>query len=575
MQHIDRDRATPGGTGTTTFWKICLAIVVLAVIAHGAGINNDFIAGYDDDEYVLKNPDIRAGLSSGSLIYVLTGVCAANWHPLTMLSHLIDATFFGLWPAGHHAVNVLLHALNSALVFLALLGLTGARWRSAAVAALFAVHPIHVESVAFISQRKDLLCGLFFLLALRAYGVYARQLGAKNFAWVALWTVLALLSKPVAVTLPFVLLLLDFWPLGRLKDLRSVRVVVIEKIPLILLALLSSVVTFLVQRSSGAVAGLESHSPLDRIANVSVAYVAYLGKAILPVGLSPYYPMSNNLPLWQVAGSTLFLVLITFALLLLVRKAPFGIVGWLWFLGMLVPMIGLVQVGTQSMADRYAYITFIGLYVVFVWGVGVLVSRLPKSVVGGVWAILLLLLLTMSIAQTRYWKDSETLWQRALALDPANNKALMCLGLNRAREGQLDAALAFMEEANRILPSSSYLGNLGGVQFEMGRVDDAIATLTRSLELNPKNPKARFNLGIAYCSKRLPDDAEREFDQVDGKTAGFYVETAQVLNRFGYPQRALARLEKAKEIDPAYPNLDAAIAAVRAAISKAQSTPAN
>lgn len=533
-----------------------LAVVALAVLAHIAGLTNGFIAGYDDDEYVLRNPAVLNGLGIDGFVYALTGVCAANWHPLTMLSHLVDATLYGLWAPGHHAGSIALHALNALLTYVLFTRLTGDPMRSAAVAALFAVHPIHVESVAFISQRKDVLSACFYLLALVQYTRFAQTGSKTGYAWAVVFAAMAMLSKPMAVTLPVAIILLDYWPLQRLglrsDTLRTDARRLAEKLPFIALAVLFSVATLLAQRAGRAIAPLDAQPLSLRVENALLSYVRYIGKAVFPVGLSPYYGYSADIPLWMWLPCAALIAGITVAAWLLRRRLPYLLMGWLWFTITLVPMIGLVQVGTQSMADRYAYITFIGLYIVAVWGVADLAQRVNVTrALPAVLTAALVLLAARAFHQTLYWRDAVTLWSHAVAVEPETAKPHSLLARALVATGDLDGALRHDQEAARVDSNPQYRVNVAATLFQMGRVTEAIPLYEEALQDAPGNALGRFNLGIAYCAVKRPDDAEKQWDEVQGKTASFYVETGDVMARFGYPDRALARYEKALELDPA------------------------
>ena len=359
-----------------------LLLVVVTLALYNPVSRNGFV-NFDDDRYVTDNPQVRAGLRSSTISWAFTTLDLANWHPLTWLSHALDCQLFQLNPVGHHYTSLLLHASNALLLFLILQWFTGYTARSLMVAALFAVHPLNVESVAWVAERKNVLCMLFFLLALAAYGWYVRQPTVARYLAVALLFAMGLMSKPMVITLPIVLLLLDYWPLGRThfsanvesRDEASPRFAAstqpvwrlcLEKVPLLLLSAGSAIVTMLAQRAGGAVLTSAERSPLLRLENVIVCYVLNIKKVFWPSHLAALYPYPHTLPAWQVAASALFLVAVTCAVLKY-REHRYLVVGWFWYLGTMVPMIGLIQVGNQAMADRYAYLPLIGLFIMIVW----------------------------------------------------------------------------------------------------------------------------------------------------------------------------------------------------------------
>lgn len=394
------------------------ALALLTVLAFLPSLGNGYVI-LDDPLYVTTNHEVRQGITRDGAAWALTANVANNWHPLTVLSHMLDVEVFGLPPAGHHLTSLLLHLAGVLLLFEALRRMTGAVYRSALVAALFAVHPTRVESVAWISERKDVLSGLFFMLALLAYLGWVRRPSAGRYLLVALAMALGLAAKPMLVTLPCVLLLLDFWPLGR----RGLGRLTLEKIPLFALSAASSLVTLHYQKTSMA--------PLDvlpwdlRLANAAVSYVAYLGKAFLPRNLAALYPFPMEIPAWKTAGALLLLAIVTAFAIWRARKSPWLLVGWLWFLGTLVPVIGLVQVGRQAMADRYTYLPFIGLFLAVVWGLAELMELVERRgalrpVLGALAILAILGLAGMARAQTRHWRDSVTLFRHALAVTGDN-----------------------------------------------------------------------------------------------------------------------------------------------------------
>ncbi|HEY3570009.1 MAG TPA: hypothetical protein VGP73_18895 [Thermoanaerobaculia bacterium] len=362
----------------------------------------------------------------------MTAKVASNWHPLTMLSHMLDCQLYGLAPAGHHATSLLLHLANVLLLFEVLRRMTGAAGRSAAVAALFAVHPTHVESVAWIAERKDVLSAFFWILAMGAWARYARQPSAGRYGLVALLMILGLMAKPMVVTLPFALLLLDVWPLDRLS--LGWKRLILEKLPLLALSAVSSVITIRYQETSLA--------PLDvvpwslRAANALVAYAAYLGKLFWPTHLAVFYPIPLAIPAWKVLGAALLLIAITALAAWRARREPWLLIGWLWFLGALVPVIGLVQVGRQAMADRYLYLPSIGLFLAVVWTLAGLL-REHRAALAAAAAIVILTLATITWAQIGYWADSVTLFRHALAATGDGNY-LAHIGLGKALQGERD-----------------------------------------------------------------------------------------------------------------------------------------
>jgi protein O-mannosyl-transferase len=407
---------------------ICVSLLLAVALVFGQTVGHEFI-NYDDQQYVYENPQVEGGLTLRGIAWAFTTSHASNWHPLTWLSHMVDCQLYGLHAGGHHLTNILLHAAAAILLFLVLWRMTGDLWPSAFVAAVFAVHPLRAESVAWVAERKDVLSGLFFLLILWAYVSYARHpFSPIRYLTVVVLFALGLMAKPMLVTLPFLLLLLDYWPLGRIGlpaagggSFPFPRRVVVEKIPLLALAIASCMATFLVQVK--AVVALDAIPISSRIANALVSYVAYMGNFFYPMGLAVFYPLpASGLPIWKVVGSTLALTGVSVAAQAWRRRFPYLFVGWFWYLGMFVPVIGLVQVGSHSMADRYTYLPQIGLCLAVTWGVTqIAVSRHYRRWVCGVASVLAVLVL-MGIAwrQTSYWRDSETLFTHALACT-ANN----------------------------------------------------------------------------------------------------------------------------------------------------------
>jgi len=471
---------------------ICLLLAVLTFAVYVPAMGHPFIFNYDDDCYVINNSHVQAGLVWGTVTWALTSTECSNWHPLTWLSHALDGQLYGLNPPGHHVTNVLLHVLNVVLLFLLLVYATGSAGRSALVAALFACHPFNVESVAWIAERKNVLSTFFFLLTLGAYGWYALKPSVMRYSAVAALFVLGLASKPMVITLPCVLLLLDFWPLRRIQgweqqppqnlntpafsEVRSSRLV-LEKLPLLALSAASAAVTIFAQRSYGS---MHFQLPLGvRLENAIYAYAMYVWKAFVPVRLAVFYPHPGaTLAFWQLGLATLFVFSVS-ALVWRERRArPYLVTGWLWFLGTLVPVIGLVQVGEQAMADRYAYIPLIGIFLMAVWGAADLADsrQLSFRSRAKIAAIVLVIFSIFTSDQIRYWRSAADLWQHAVDVTKDNFSAEENLGVALLASDRSAEAAPHFESAVRIRPtdSGSHL-NLAGIYAQTGRTRDAIS----------------------------------------------------------------------------------------------------
>jgi len=546
---------------------LCLLLGITTLAVYWPAGGNGFV-DYDDGDYVTANSHVQNGLAWETVVWAFTTGHASNWHPLTWLSHALDCRLFGEHAGPHHLVSVALHIANTLLLFLVLRRMTGALWRSALVAAFFALHPLHVESVAWVSERKDVLSGLFFLLTLGAYAIYVEKLRARNqgqaeagahgvtrltrrpllyYSLSLLFFTLGLMSKPMLVTLPFVLVLVDYWPLGRLRR-AALGGLVLEKLPFLALSLASSVVTFLAQRKGGAVS---TALPLDaRIGNAAISYVRYLAKMVWPAKLSVLYPHPGHWPLSEVIAAACFLALATGAVVFLARRRPALAAGWFWFLGMLVPVIGLVQVGIQSMADRYMYLPMIGLLVPLMWNLPDLLPprawRVPALGLAAVFALMACAALT--VRQEQYWRDSEALFSRAIKVTDRNYLAYNNLGFYLSRQGRTaeamvnyqrsleintnyedalnnvgyalagqkkyDAAIGYYLAALRIRPNHPEVhNNLGNAVSELGRVDEAIGHYLATLAQNPEHADAHNNLGVALAMKGQLDEAIVHFRQ--------------------------------------------------------------
>jgi tetratricopeptide (TPR) repeat protein len=499
-------------------------VVVLSLVASVVAVywqvgNHGFIS-YDDPGYVTANPRIREGFTLDSLRWAFTSTYFSNWHPLTWLSYMLDYRLFGDNPRGYHLVNVGFHAGNTVLLFVVLRRMTGALWASAFVAALFGIHPVHVESVAWVSERKDVLSAFFWLLAMGAYARYAERPRAQGYFLVLMCFVLGLMAKPMVVTLPFVFLLLDYWPLQRFAVVAGRRIalppwaLLVEKIPFFVLVALSSAITYVAQSSDGAVASLEKFSSSVRLMNAAVSYIEYISKMVWPFALSVRYPHPGHaLPLWHALGAAAALVVTSVLVCRQMRQRPYLVVGWFWYIGTLVPVIGLIQVGEQAMADRYTYVPLIGLFIILAWGAREILGRWRslQPVLTALAGVLLAVLMVTTWFQVRYWRDSVTLYEHSLAV---TSDYLLHFNLaNELRErGDLDAAVAQYAASIRTNPTfAEAYSNAGPILVGQGRVDEAIASYAAALKLKPDLAEAHNNLGILLAQTGRTDEAIVEF----------------------------------------------------------------
>jgi tetratricopeptide (TPR) repeat protein len=563
-----------------TLLALALAAVTLAVFWRVTA--NDFV-NYDDDRYLTENPFVQRGLDATSLRWAWTTGYMANWHPLTWMSHMLDAQLFGTAPAGHHATNVVLHALDAALVFVLLDVATGAAWRSALAAALFALHPTHVESVAWASERKDVLSTALWLLTTLAYVAWVRRPGRGRYALVGLALALGLTAKAMLVTLPATLLLLDYWPLGRLRSTRDLWPRMREKLPLVPIVVASAVVTLAVQGSGGAVGSLDAYPLAVRIGNAVDAYATYLWMAVWPFDLAIIYPHPGQVSGWRVAASATVLAVLSAVALRERGRRPYLLVGWLWYLGTLVPVIGLVQVGDAALADRYTYVPFLGLFVAVAWAL----PAWPR-VVPALAGVVLALLAARTRGQIGFWRDSVTLFSHAIAVDernpvahnnlafaladrgevvsalehlrralvlrPAYLTARVKLGNLLLAQGQVDEAAAQYDAAVSIDRTSvAALTNLGRVRAEQGRVDEAIALQKQALAIDPASVTAELNLGMALARKGQIAEARGHFEHVleaDPDNAEAHNNLGNMLLAEGRNAEALAAIDRALALRP-------------------------
>jgi tetratricopeptide (TPR) repeat protein len=499
---------------------VCICLAVLTWVVFGQTLWHDFI-NYDDPRYVYENTKITGGLSISGIAWAFTHIHSMNWHPVTTISHMLDCQLYGLKAGNHHFTNVLLHSVAVILLFLALQQMTGAFWRSAFVAAVFAIHPLRVESVAWIAERKDVLSGVFFMLTLLAYVHYTRAPSLGRYATVALAFVLGLMSKPMLVTLPFVLLVLDYWPLGRMRgrtqdDGHQLLMRVLEKIPMIALSAVSSIVTFVAQK--GAVGWTEQLPVTSRMNNAAVSYVTYIWQMFWPVHLAVFYPHpENRLPLWEIISSLFLLICITAVAIALRRQQPYLITGWLWYLGMLVPVIGLVQVGWQGHADRYTYLPQIGLYIAVTWAVVDMTAlwRNQRTVLTAAAILTIGALSWDALVQTKYWRDSETLFRQALAVTTNNDVAENNLGIVFLQQGKLDEAISLLQAAVDLRPDNSPAHeNLAKALLQKGQVADALIHYRKLLELQPDNIEVHNIVGTVLIQRGQIKEGVDEWQKV-------------------------------------------------------------
>lgn len=526
---------------------LAAALALAVLIAFFPSLSNDFVP-FDDVTYILDNPQVKAGLTPDSMAWAFSSSYAGNWHPLTWLSHQLDVTLFGLDPLGHHATSLLLHLLNTLLVFAVLLRMTGQRWASFAAAALFGLHPLRVESVVWISERKDVLSGLFWLLTMAAYLWRLRRPSWPRYALVLAFFALGLCAKSMLVTLPFALLLLDYWPLRRTEK-ESWRSLILEKTPFFLLSGLFCGLAVVAQGSANALNNLQAVSLGGRLANALTAYVAYVWKTLFPTDLIFLYPFPGAIPLWKSAGALALLLATTLLVWLGRKRWPFLLVGWLWLLGVLAPVIGLVQIGLQSMADRYTYIPSLGLSMALVWSADAAIKAWPRLkpwlVATGLAAAVLLTGLTRQ--QARVWKDGEALFSHAVermpehtlarfnlagvyatrgdhqaaapqlqicvAQEPWNGEAWALLGESLLHLRRYEDALPALLQALRFEKSARLLADLAQAYAGVRQIDQAAATLEQALRLEPRNLLYWESLALLRLDLADPDAALAAFQQ--------------------------------------------------------------
>jgi len=581
---------------------INLFLTIATLVVFWQVSNCDFI-NYDDPNYVLNNNHIQNGVTLEGIRWAFTTGHAENWHPLTWISHMLDVQVFGLKSQWHHLTNLLLHLANTLLLFFVLHRMTKARWESAFVAALFALHPLHVESVAWVAERKDVLSAFFWMLTMGAYCSYVEHRQPRKYLIVIFLFALGLMSKPMLVSLPFVLLLLDFWPLQRFQQIRPeqkirtaikkpvsgdkqkgkfrkrhsageygktdhpagspfhwawIRPLLWEKIPLFALTALSSIVTYIVQQKGGAVASFELFPLNIRFANAFVSYITYIGKTIWPDDLAVLYPYPQLLPAWQVYGAVLLMMAATIMVIWKARRSPYLAMGWLWFAGTLIPVIGIVQVGLQARADRYTYLPLIGLFIMAAWGISELAGkwRYRKEALIVSSTVVLICLCLVTWIQVKYWQNSITLFDHAVIITNNNYVAYFNRGLAYRHLGKYKQALADYDKAIQFNPKyAEAYNNRGVVYSNLGNDQQALGDYDKAIELNPTYAEAYNNRGLAY--RHLGNDrlTIRDYDkaiELNPTYAVAYYGRGTAYLHLGNYREAIGDFDRAIEMNPNY-----------------------
>jgi tetratricopeptide (TPR) repeat protein len=557
---------------------ICLLLIGITFSLYGQVLNHQFVY-FDDDLYITKNQHLQEGVTAKTVLWALTVRNISYWQPMTWLSLMLDYELYGLSPRGYHLTNLLLHILSTLLLFLVLKRMTGSIWRSAFVASLFAIHPLNVESVAWTVERKNVLSTFFLMLTMLSYVYYSERPGLSRYLLTFLLFALGLMAKPMLVTLPFVLLLLDYWPLGRLqlgqfgKSIKPhsdrlkqsgaqrslVFRLVLEKVPFLALAMLSIFLTlWSVQRPGTAVTTVTMPTSV-RVANALVSYVSYIGKTIWPRNLAVFYPPPEMLPWWQVLAAALFLGCISLLVLRLLRRRPYLIVGWLWYLGTLVPVIGLVQAGMwPAMADRFAYVPCIGLFIIIAWGAPELIAtwRRRTAIITVTAGILLLAASAVTWAQLRHWKNSVTLFQQVLKVTSKNYLAHNNLGAALYEQGKTKEAIAHYTRALEIKPHYWMAhNNLGTALADQGKIKEAIVHFNEALKISPNNAGIHNNYGTVLAQQGKIDEALSHLSralQIRPDFAELYNNLGNILGEQGMVDEAIKHYNKSLAIKPNY-----------------------
>jgi predicted negative regulator of RcsB-dependent stress response len=546
---------------------ICAVIVVATLCVYGKIWTHEFI-GYDDDKYVTQNRYVSQGLSKESVIWAFRSTHASNWHPLTWLSHMLDVELYGMNAGAHHLTNLLFHIFNSLLLFIVFRKMTAQVWQSGIVALLFALHPLHVESVAWVAERKDVVSTFFWMLTIWSYARFTQRPEMARYLAVVGFFSLGLMAKPMLVTLPFVLLLLDYWPLKRIQGAQPnnhagkpgpglpLLRLVYEKIPLFVLAGISCAVTFLAQKKGEALGLLDVHPPMMRLGNAVVSYVKYIQKMFWPDQLAILYPYPKVIVGWQVLAAFMVLGCITFLTVRYRKRLPWLFVGWFWYVGTLVPVIGLVQVGVQALADRYTYIPLIGLFLILTWGAAALIDnwRYKKGALSVITTVVFFVLISSAWAQVSSWKNSIRLFEHALRVTDGNYVIHNNLGFELALQGQKDKALKHYKEALRIKPDFELAHiNLGSVLFSQGKHAESFAYYQAVLKARPGFAGVHYNFGVLLLKTDRTDEAVVHFQEalrVKPDYAEAYNSLGAAMVSKGKIPEAMAHFKAALQIKP-------------------------
>ena len=554
-----------------SFFYICLFLAASVLIVYWPVHNYDFVR-YDDNKYVTGNRNVQSGITMQSVRWAFTSGHASNWHPVTWLSHMLDCRMFGLDAGKQHTVNLLFHIVNTLLLFVVFARMTKMLWASAFVAAVFGLHPLHVESVAWIAERKDVLSTFFWMLTMLAYALYVEKPAISRYIVTLLLFAIGLMAKPMLVTLPFVLLLLDYWPLERMNIRVSAKkeensqqnnigkplsYLVLEKIPFFVLAILSSIVTFIVQRRTGAVQSVDVIDIKSRIGNAIVSYITYIYKTFWPSKLAVLYPHpGSSLLLSRIVTCAMLLVMITTAVILLSRRRKYLVTGWLWYIGTLIPVIGIVQVGVQAMADRYTYIPMTGLLIVIAWGVSDILDswKYRKKVLITSSAAVLIALSMKSAIQLEYWQDSETLFKHTLDVTSNNYVMHNNYAAFLDEQGKIEQAIEHFTKSLEIKPNAAEVhNNLANALNSIGKTEQAIEHYQKSLSLKPGSSDAHYNLALALSKQNRLDEAITEYYKaikLDPTNADALSNLGYELAEKGKYTEAVELYKKALALDP-------------------------